>query len=195
MCTDLISHTPARGRSNIKAPCASLWVFRRTDAGTITITPSNTGTSLTDDDIQAELASQIQANVLPAATADTYFAIYFPPGFSIDAGGGQLSCQYFCAYHSTMASSPHNLYYAVVPDFGSGSGCDLGCGAGSLFDNVTTVSSHELIEAVTDPEIGLATDNAPPLAWYDVVNGEVADICVGGSDNLDGYVVQKMWSN
>jgi hypothetical protein len=128
-------------------------------AGTITIAPSNTRRLLSDDDIQAEIAQQIQAQVLPAPTADTLFAIYFPPGFIIDDGTGHLSCHDFCAYHSTMASSPHDLYYAVVPDFGKGSGCDLGCGTDPIrFNNVTAVSSHELIEAVTDPEVGLATD-------------------------------------
>ena len=68
------------------------------------------------------------------------------------------------------------------------------------FNNQTSVASHELIESVTDPEVGLATVAGPPLAWYDNTNGEIGDICnaqqgtIVGSDSLT-YVVQKQWSN
>ena len=106
--------------------------------------------------------------------------INFPPGVKITIQGGS-SCVSggFCAYHSTIATSP-NSYYGVLPDQSPGSGCDLGCGhAAAMFDNYSSVASHELIEAVTDPGVGLATSFGPPLAWYDPQSGdgEIGDIC------------------
>jgi subtilisin-like proprotein convertase family protein len=82
----------------------------------------------------------------------------------------------------------------------AGSGCDTGCGTGTPFANQQSVASHELIEAVTDPEIGLATVVGPPIAWYDSSFGEIGDICnaqqgtVVGGDGVT-YTVQKEFSN
>jgi hypothetical protein len=83
----------------------------------------------------------------------------------------------------------------------SGSGCDTGCGTDpSLFNNQTSVASHEMVEAITDAAVGLATANAPPLAWYDQTNGEIGDICNAqqgtfvGSDGVT-YTVQLEFSN
>jgi hypothetical protein len=92
----------------------------------------------------------------------------------------------------------------VLPDFDDPlAHYDQGCGnAPDLFDNFTGVVAHELIESVTDPGIGLATDLAPPLAWYDIDdnNGEIADICLGQQGTVLGgdgnrYVVQQEFSN
>jgi hypothetical protein len=82
----------------------------------------------------------------------------------------------------------------------SGSGCDRGCGNGSAFGNQTSVASHEMIEAVTDAAVGLATTYGPPLAWYDATNGEIGDICNAQQGTVTGgngttYTVQKEWSN
>ena len=58
--------------------------------GLYTITPSTTGNSLTDGQIQNELKAQIQAGRLPAASLDgqgnpqTYYAIFFPPGINFN---------------------------------------------------------------------------------------------------------------
>ncbi len=82
----------------------------------------------------------------------------------------------------------------------AGSGCDTGCGGSSVFNNQTSVASHELIETITDAEVGLASVVGPPLAWYDSANGEIGDICNGQQGSIVGgdgrtYTVQKEWSN
>ncbi len=88
----------------------------------------------------------------------------------------------------------------MQPDFQPGSGCDTGTGSGTQIQNEMSVASHELGETVTDPEVGLATVYAPPLAWYDGSNGEIGDICnaqessVVGGDGLT-YSVQQLFSN
>jgi len=152
-----------------------------------------------DVQVQAELKLQIAAGKLPAPDANTYYALYFPAGVGIEQGGSCSGVQ-FCAYHGTVAASTGigEFYYGVLPDFTSAAFA-TGCGTSTQYNNVTSVSSHELIEAITDPEVGLATVYAPPLAWYNATYGEIGDICNGQQGNLvvgtTTYVVQKEWSN
>jgi subtilisin-like proprotein convertase family protein len=178
----------------------------------VTITPasSRNGSTITDAQIQAELSAQLAAGTLPAPTHDaagnnnTYYAIFFPHGKTIVSSDGTSSCAAggFCAYHSTVASAGGHgeVYYGVHPDMQAGSGCDVGCGSGTAFANQQSVASHELVESITDPEIGLATTIGPPIAWYDSTNGEIGDICdaqqgtIVGGDGVT-YTVQKEFSN
>ena len=180
-----------------------------------TITPSLCNTSpnpctIYDDQIQAELQRQINAGHLPAISTDgqgipnTVYMIYFPPGISINDGTvnnpdpNGYSCVQFCGYHGTGTLNSKELLYGVLPDYSPGSGCDRGCGGSTMFDNVTMVSSHELLEAATDPGVGLAATYSPPLGWYDQTNGEIGDICNQfqvTSPNAAGYSVQLVWSN
>ena len=172
--------------------------------GTFTIVPSVTGSTIDDSQIQPELLAQIAAGHLPSPTydatgnANTIYMIYFPPGITITQGGSS-SCVSggFCAYHSTVLNnSSQNVLYGVLPDMQAGSGCSTGCGASSTFGNYTSVSSHELAEAITDAAVGLAgAGNGPPLAWYDNTNGEIGDICNAQQGTLDGYTVQLEFSN
>jgi hypothetical protein len=169
-------------------------------AGVYTISPSHKGKSLGDAQIGKELVAQIRKGALPAADANTVYLIHFPPGVSIDLGGSG-SCQAggFCGYHNTLRSGRTHLRYAVIPDMSAGSGCDTGCGGSTPFAAVTSVASHELVEAITDPDVGLARRLAAPLGWYDASNGEIGDICAGheGTVHAGGSVwtVQKQWSN
>ena len=172
--------------------------------GPYTITPSKCAVgpcSLDDTDIQAEVQSQVNAGHLPSPVVsfasfnqNTMYMVYFPPQVTISLGSDK-SCQQFCAYHGTFAANFGTELYGVIPDFGAGSGCDRGCGSGTQFQNITSVSSHEFTEAITDPDVGLAQDFAPPLAWYDPVNGEIGDICNHQHVVVLGYTVQKEWSN
>jgi hypothetical protein len=179
----------------------------------VKISPSaaNDGSTIDDTNIQAELTAQIAAGHLPAiahdaaGNPDTLYMIHFPKGKTITQGG-TASCQAggFCAYHGTVGASSgpngEEVLYGVLPDMSSGSGCDIGCGGGSAFGNQTSVASHEMAEAITDAEIGLATTFGPPLAWYDENFGEIGDICNAqqasfkGSDGVT-YTVQKLFLN
>ena len=181
-----------------------------TFAGLFQITPSagNNGSTIDDSNIQAELLAQINAGHLPAPVLDaagnvnTIYMIYFPPGKTITQGGSS-SCVAggFCAYHGTTSSTLNgkNVLYGVLPDMQAGSGCATGCGTSTTFGNYTSVTSHELTEAITDADVGIATTFAPPLAWYDMNNGEIGDICNGqqGSYTANGttYTIQLEFSN
>ncbi|HET6844446.1 MAG TPA: Ig-like domain-containing protein [Candidatus Angelobacter sp.] len=179
--------------------------------GQFTITPSanNNGPTITDAQIQAELLSQVTAGNLPPPVVDpqgnvnTIYMIFFPQGKTIVLGN-QSSCVRggFCGYHSNTFGqfSGKNLLYSVLPDVQAPSACSAGCGGfGNPFDTVTNVMSHELAEAITDPDVGTATSFARPLAWMDSTNGEIGDICVGQGATLFGngnaYEVQRLFSN
>jgi len=178
--------------------------------GLFQIVPSagNNGSTISDTQIQSELLAQITAGHLPAPVLDgagnvnTLYMIFFPPGKTITQGGSS-SCQPggFCAYHGTTSSllNGKNVLYGVMPDMQSGLCSTGGCGNGGVFGNYTSVTSHELTEAITDADVGIATTFAPPLAWYDMVNGEIGDICNGqqGSYVANGttYTIQLEFSN
>ena len=181
-----------------------------TFGGLFQIVPAagNNGSTITDAQIQSELLAQITAGHLPAPILDaagnpnTLYMTFFPPGKTISQGGSN-SCQAggFCAYHGTTSSlfSGHNVLYGVMPDMQAGSGCSTGCGASNVFGNYTSVTSHELTESLTDADVGIATTFAPPLAWYDMTNGEIGDICNAqqGSYVANGttYTIQLEFSN
>jgi len=157
------------------------------------ITPSITSTSITDQQIQTEIQAQINAGKLPQPQTDsggnvnTLYFVYFPPGMTITEGTS-VSCVDFCAYHGTFSgtfnSKTLDVPYGVIPDFGSGTGCSIGCGQGTEFQNITSASSHEYAESTTDTAVGLATVFAPPLSWYDANNGEIGDPCNQNTDTL-----------
>ena len=149
------------------------WVGEYSD----TAAPNGT---VTDAQIQSRLLQLINSNSVPY-NENTYYAIHFMPGVYISDYGG--SCVYFCAYHGTIQYGSSYVYYGVMPD--QGGNCLGGCGSDpSLFNNICSVSSHELAEMVTDPAVGLATIDAYPLAWYSGSLGEIGDIC-GGTEVLD----------
>ena len=85
----------------------------------------------------------------------------------------------FCAYHGTVANiHGREVYYGVHPDMQAGSGCEAVAAPHRLFGNYTPVASHEMIETHHRREVGLATQNGPPLAWYEPnFNGEIGEIC------------------
>jgi len=161
----------------------------------------NKGTgTFTDAQVQSEVLRLINAGSLPGpVTNSTYYPVHFPAGVTIKLGTS-TSCVQFCAYHSTFqvqnsAGTIINVNYGVIPDIGS-PGCNGGCGGNTVVNNTDSVASHELVEATTDPAVGLATTFGFPLGWYDQGNNEeIGDLCNGIQGTSAGFVVQKEWSN
>jgi hypothetical protein len=187
-----------------------------TSGGLFQINPSgaNNGSTINDAQIQSELLAQINAGSLPAPIIDfsgnprTLYMIYFPSGKTLINQRGNVSCGQnmgdFCAYHGTTSSlfGGKHVLYGVMPDMQAGSGCEgFGvCGTSTMFGNYTSVSSHELVEAMTDADIGIASSFASPLAWYDRnTNGEIGDLCnqqqTSYTANGTPYTVQLEFSN
>ncbi|MHB2026797.1 MAG: hypothetical protein ACYCPQ_09225 [Elusimicrobiota bacterium] len=176
-------------------PGTNQTIGRGSFAGSVMITPKNSSLSLTDGMVQREIEAQIAAGMLAAPSADTLYMVYFPPGVTISIDSTQ-SCSDFCAYHEGFKSkNGASIYYGIMPDCGSM--CGVG---GSAFDGITATSSHETIEAVTDPFPTPGTNPAYPQAWNTTTGDEIADIC---EDNPPAYVsgnggtsaVAQLWDN
>ncbi len=83
----------------------------------------------------------------------------------------------FCRYHNDINGQ---IFYAVMPY--------PGCAGGlAVLDALTSTSSHELCEAITDA--------IPGQGWYDDNNGEIGDICAWQTKQVGNYTVQLEWSN
>jgi hypothetical protein len=185
---------------NTSSPVQS--IGRGTVGAPVQIAPaaSHNGSTIDDTAIQAELAAQINARALPAPSDNQIYMVHFPAGKTITQDGSS-SCVAggFCAYHGTFKIGTQNVYYGVLPALTGG--CATGCGGSpTTFQNQTSVASHELIETITDAEVGLATTIGPPLAWFDSNFGEIGDICNAQQGTFTGsdgntYTIQQEFSN
>jgi hypothetical protein len=177
-----------------------LW-YSQTYAGMATITPAGcTGSTCTVAQISAELVNQINAGQLPAPVGNgltTVYNVLFPISMVIQDGNSTSGVN-FCATHgNTALASGTKVVFTLLPD---DSNTGTGCGAGTVTQNETSMLSHELREAITDPLIREASNTiGPPVAWYDPQNGELDDLCFGqeapNSINGGTWTVQKEWSN
>ena len=149
-----------------------------TRKGTITLTSSEPGKALADSAIQSMLQRQISAGIIPVPTSNTLYFVYLPPGTQVTLSDA-ASCSDFCGYHDTA----NGFFYAVMPYPGC-TGCQGGLTA---LEALTSTSSHELCEAITDP--------IPGQGWYDDSNGEIGDICAWKTKSIGAYTVQLEWSN
>ena len=115
----------------------------------VRITNSEPGTvvggarPVTDAQIQQAVQGFITNGTVPARTANTLYFVYLPPNVVSIGGDGTQSCTRFCGYHGAVGG----VFYAVIPYANCG-GCVF---PGNFIDTLTEVSSHELVEAITDP--------------------------------------------
>jgi hypothetical protein len=164
----------------------------------IQLTETATGT-ISDDEIQTWLAGKIEAGdgVFPAADGNTIYTIFYPESATITDFGG-ISCQSFGGYHfNTHLSDGTPAIYAVIPR------CPGGMGV-SMLDEVTESTSHELLEASTDPEpyddTGYGSLDPAHFGWELIIGAEIGDLCAlspsGYSQYPDmPYMVQRVYSN
>ncbi len=149
-------------------------------SGSITLSSPAPSTSVTDQAIQQFLQQEISNNsAFPQPSANALYFIFLPSGTTV-VQGGSSSCQQFCGYHDAIDS---RIFYAVMP-FPDCTGC---LGTLAPLDALTSTSSHELCEAITDP--------IPGQGWYDDANGEIGDICGWKTKKIGNYTVQMEWSN
>jgi hypothetical protein len=161
---------------------------------------------VTDADIQARVVADAQAHGI--STSDTkMFFVYTPQdeGSCFDAGCSAPAYEYYCAYHGYANSGSGHLIYANMPfpTVSSGNNCYYPEGGPQQFPNdlnadaVINVTSHEQMEAITDPLLS---------AWWDAAGYENGDECAwnfgstlqnGGDVTLNGhpYGLQKEGSN
>jgi hypothetical protein len=148
--------------------------------GTLTVTTPALHKSVTDTAIQHFLQNLIATHAtISQPGPNTLYFVYVQPGVKV-IQGGSASCTAFCGYHNDISGQ---VFYAVMPYPGC-SGCTGGL---DTLAALTSTSSHELCEAITDP--------IPGQGWYDDNNGEIGDICAWKTKTVGAYTVQLEWSN
>ncbi|GAC1302710.1 MAG: hypothetical protein NVSMB27_42630 [Ktedonobacteraceae bacterium] len=158
--------------------------------------PSNI---LIDSQIQQEVTHAQQVNGWTAALTHIFF-VFTAKGENIcfDSTYTQCSFTYFCAYHSAFGKN----IYAAMPYTGTVlTACGVPTGKSPNndidADSTINVTSHEQMEAATDPHLN---------AWYDASGAENGDKCAwtfgsvaaNGSNvtwNGHPYIVQREWDN
>ena len=154
------------------------------------------GTSLSDNQIE-----QVVADTNPTDTNAVYFVLTGP---DVTASSG--FCTSYCGWHTHATINGRDIKYAFVGD--AASQCPSSCMAQTTSpngdggaDGMASVISHELEEAVTDPDLNAWYDrrgqeNADKCAWtfgteYTVSNGSKANMRLGSLD----YLIQRNWVN
>ena len=122
------------------------------------------------EDVEALVQAQIRSGALDASDPERIFTLVLPPGATLHDGGASSTSGLGGFHGNVTARDGHPVYYAVVVHSErSGArtnGIDF---TGTPIDNVTITESHEITEAVTDPDVGLAIETGNPryLGWYD----------------------------
>lgn len=160
------------------------------DAGRIGTTNLNKAYYLTDAGIQGAIQAYITNGTLKSPDANRLYVVFVEDNVAVSMGGGN-SQQTFLGYHSSFAGRDAfgyaaNIHYAVITYPGGTIG-NAGLYWLSALNTMTQVASHEIAEAVTDPNVNYA------LGWYDdAANEENGDITNGQTAFLNGYAVQRI---
>lgn len=139
------------------------------------------GATVSDDAIQAALDAAIAVGTLGAPDVNTLYIAFAPEGTTVTTASIGNSCERMCGYHGVLSSG---VAYAVIGYPGC-AGCQV---AGSVFDGLTSVVSHEICEAVTNPQ---------GTGWYAEDGSEIGDLCAvptWQTRRSGDYVVQKEFS-
>jgi hypothetical protein len=151
----------------------------------------NKTTGITDASIQSDIEAGIRAGQLAPPDANRLYVVFAEPGVVIKLGSS-TSQNSFLGYHGAFAGStangtPADIRYAVISYPGSPNPSAGSQGYASVMDDLTSVSSHELAEAVTDPDV-----NYKQLGWYDDQRGgEIGDL-TRQNTRLGSYLVQDV---
>lgn len=163
-------------------------------AGVIDNTHYTSGSLITDASIQAKIQADINSGLLQRPDANRLYVVYIDPSVAVNLGFGQGTTQQgILGYHGAFAGrdAAGNFatirYAVIVSPGGAAHNSSLGT---STIDQLTAVTSHEVAEAVTDPDVNYAQ-----LGWYDPQRGEIGDITENNPNalvRLNGYLIQEV---
>lgn len=159
-------------------------------AGVVDATTINKQSGITDSKIQSELQSMISSGKLSTPDANRLYVVYVQPGTPVYLDASDSSINSFLGYHGAFGGRDAtgkfvDIRYAVMAYPGSPNPSASSQGFASALDQLTSVTSHELAEAVTDPDV-----NYKATGWYDdQLNGEIGDL-TNATTRLNGYLVQ-----
>ena len=158
------------------------------------------GAALGDAAVQAVVASSITSGRLPSDPRGVYFVLT-----SADVNETSGFCTQYCGWHSHASIAGASIKYAFV---GNPDRCPNACeqqttspngNAGA--DGMASIITHELEEAVTDPNLNAWYDrrgqeNADKCAWtfgqtFTASNGSLYNMVLGPRQ----YLIQRNWVN
>jgi hypothetical protein len=155
-----------------------------------------------DSQIPTFLTSMLDGPNPPWGQPDpnAVYALYYPADTTVVLGDGTIGCNSFYGYHwnFTLPQSQQIITYAVIPR------CNFAVGNAAPKDRLSITSSHELVEAVTDPHYtgapAYAGVDQDHLAWQLVLGQETGDLCHQVTQFIYTpqdmtYPVQRIWSN
>jgi len=153
------------------------------------VTPGN---CLVDSQIQAEVAHAMAVNGWTGGLTKM-FLVFTDPGEGSCFTSSSSSCAYtsYCAYHSYFFSgSGEPVIYGNEP-YGDPNHCQASGTpsphGNAAADTAATAASHEISEAITDPELS---------SWYTLAGSEIGDLCayIYGTNTWDGGLANQMWA-
>jgi len=150
---------------------------------------------LLDTDVQNEVTHAMQANGWQPSI-DTMFFVFTgrSENLCFDNSQSQCASNTFCAYHNFFGS---NTIYAAMP-YAASFSCNPGSSPNNDdADQTINVTSHEQMEAATDPLLNAWTDSSgseigDKCAWtFGPLDGQGADVTL----NTHPYILQQEWDN
>ena len=164
-----------------------------------TTTGAYYGTSLSDTQNKSVVSDAIASSALPKDTNAVYFVLT-----SRDVTASSGFCTQYCGWHTHGTILGSDIKYSFV---GNPDRCPSACAAQTTgpngnagADGMASIISHELEEAVSDPDLNAwydrqGAENADKCAWtfgttY-TVNGAKANMKIGARD----YLIQRNWVN
>jgi hypothetical protein len=165
-------------------------------AGAIDRTGLTVGSTISDAFIRARLQADVNSGLLQAPNANTLYVVYVEPDVAVNLGLGQGTTQQgILGYHTAFTgTNGAPIRYAVVVSPGGAAHNSVLPEAATALDQQTAVTSHELAEAVTDPDVNSNVNNGR-LGWFDPQRGEIGDITENNPNafvRLDGHLVQEV---
>jgi hypothetical protein len=166
-------------------------------AGAVDNTALTAGSTISDAFIRARLQADITSGLVQAPNANTLYVVYVEPDVAVNLGSGQGTTQQgILGYHTAfLGANGAPIRYAVVVSPGGAAHNSVLPEATTAVDQLTAVTSHELAEAVTDPDINSNVNNGR-LGWFDPQRGEIGDIEENNPNAFvrmaDGHLVQEV---
>jgi hypothetical protein len=149
-----------------------------------------TATPMTDADVQI-----IVHNAAAPSGGDTGYGhiyhVFLPPGQDecFDSSFTVCASNIFCAYHSSVDFSDiGHVLYSVEP-FADVPGCMVRPGTpnGTLIDSTNNILSHELVEAITDPDGDAWWNSADNGLFGEEIGDECSFLAFTPSGNFLGF--------
>lgn len=150
--------------------------------------------------IQKNLNEAFNKKTLPKPNGNNVYIVHFPAGTKVDYNGGSFWVDpstgehggYWCGVHGSYLLNGVYVYYSLIVDYHiTWPYCG---GTENGYTAFSAVSSHELMEIQTDPDV-----NNGLLGWYNNIAGENCDGCGTSVTGILGdgssYNLNGVWSN